>query len=406
LHSKTQKDNFDLGAKLLSEKMSDINIEASFSDGEFAPKHIARRVGFLRCRHLSKQVVATPVATKFFDSLDIRNNSNLFMFLNATRYKAAFALLFFCLVQGAVTGTESKPEIRQDEPGFWESFSNFFLPHAEKRRILLRRHTRYFLVTVEEDSGGARHLVFNPVKGSQGIWNPKQPDEIISNYCKYMTLFMTMIERPPERVLFIGLGVGIIPRFVGKHFPEATIDVVEIDPDIPEIAERYFAYAKSAGTNIIIKDGRDFINRNGEKYDLIFVDAYTTHNIPFQLTTQEFYRKVRKALKPHGIVSVNIANLGKAQFIASELKTIKSVFPQLEVYVCPSQSNYMPFAAPEWKSARAAWKKKAEKIDTDLKFSYKMKDIMATRMKKTELDEMIKDAIILTDDYAPVETMK
>jgi hypothetical protein len=87
LHSKTQKDNFDLGAKLLSEKMSDINIEASFSDGEFAQKHIARRVGFLRCRHLSKQVVATPVATKFFDSLDIRNNSNLFMFLNATRYK-------------------------------------------------------------------------------------------------------------------------------------------------------------------------------------------------------------------------------------------------------------------------------------------------------------------------------
>jgi hypothetical protein len=67
--------------------MSDINIEASFSDGEFAQKHIARRVGFLRCRHLSKQVVATPVATKFFDSLDIRNNSNLFMFLNATRYK-------------------------------------------------------------------------------------------------------------------------------------------------------------------------------------------------------------------------------------------------------------------------------------------------------------------------------
>jgi hypothetical protein len=66
--------------------MSDINIEAFFSDGEFAQKHIAGTVGFLRCRHLSKQVVATPVATKYFDSLDIHNNSNLFMFLNATRY--------------------------------------------------------------------------------------------------------------------------------------------------------------------------------------------------------------------------------------------------------------------------------------------------------------------------------
>jgi hypothetical protein len=54
LHSKTQKYNFDYGAKLLSEKMSDINIEASFSDGEFAQKHIAHRVGFLWRRHLVK----------------------------------------------------------------------------------------------------------------------------------------------------------------------------------------------------------------------------------------------------------------------------------------------------------------------------------------------------------------
>ncbi|MDD5729320.1 MAG: hypothetical protein PHV59_12225, partial [Victivallales bacterium] len=65
MHSKTQKDNFDFGAKLPSEKMSDINIETYFSDGEFAQKHIAHRVGFLRCRYLSKQVVATSVATKY-----------------------------------------------------------------------------------------------------------------------------------------------------------------------------------------------------------------------------------------------------------------------------------------------------------------------------------------------------
>ncbi|MDD5598426.1 MAG: hypothetical protein PHV82_10810, partial [Victivallaceae bacterium] len=105
-------------------------------------------------------------------------------------YKTAFVLFLFCiLMSGSANGTGNAP----DEPGFWENFLNFFLPHAEKRRVLLRRETRYFMVTVEEDGKGARHLVFNPLKGSQGIWNPKKPDEIISNYCKYMTLFMTMI---------------------------------------------------------------------------------------------------------------------------------------------------------------------------------------------------------------------
>ena len=127
-------------------------------------------------------------------------------------YKTVFVLFFFFTL---MLDSEAETAVRQDEPGFWENFINFFVPHAEKRRILLRRQTQYFQVTVEEDSKGVRHLVFNPVKGSQGIWNPKMPDEIISNYCKYMTMSLTMIDHPPERVLFIGLGVGILPRFIG-----------------------------------------------------------------------------------------------------------------------------------------------------------------------------------------------
>lgn len=295
-------------------------------------------------------------------------------------HKTAFTLFFFCMV---ILCSASSSE---DESGFWENFINFFLPHAEKRRILLRKQTQYFQITVEEDSKGLRHLVFNPVKGSQGIWNPKMPDEIISNYCKYMAMSPSMIAHPPERVLFIGLGVGILPRFIGKHFPGTIIDVVEIDPDIPNIAREYFAYVKTVGTNIIIRDGRDFINRNKHKYDLIFIDAYSAHNIPFQLTTQEFYRKVHDALKPQGIVTMNIANLGKPRFIASEIKTIKSVFPHLAVYVCPGQSNYIPFAAL------------GQKI--------KLVDSAYKRLTKHEIIKMTENAIILTDDYAPVETMK
>ena len=195
------------------------------------------------------------------------------------------AVLLFMLMLFPATASKSDSD---NKTGFWESFVNFFVPHAEKRRILLRKQTRYFQVSVEEDSRGLRHLVFNPVKGSQGIWNPEKPDEIISNYCKYMTLFLPMIDHQPERVLFIGMGVGIVPRFVMRHFPDVIIDIVEIDPDIPDIASKYFAYPESAKTNIIIRDGRDFINRTKHKYDLVFIDAYNSHNIPFQLTTQEF----------------------------------------------------------------------------------------------------------------------
>ena len=143
------------------------------------------------------------------------------------------------------------------EPGFWQSIANFFLPHADARQILLEKQTLYFLVTVEKGENGWRHLVFNPNRGSQGIWNPESPDELLSNYCKYTALFMQGIDQHPRKVLFIGLGAGIMPRFVRKISPATGIDIVEIDGEIPGIAEQYFGFKKDDKINITIGDGRD-----------------------------------------------------------------------------------------------------------------------------------------------------
>ena len=115
---------------------------------------------------------------------------------------------------------------------------------------------------------------------------------------------------------------------------------------------------------------------------------------------------MRDTLKTHGIVSVNVANLGKPQFIASEIKTIKSVFPNLDIYICPGKSNYISFAMPGQLIKRSFLEKEAGIIDSGLHLSYNMKDIIKTRMKKKKIKTITENAIILTDDYAPVETMK
>ncbi len=319
-------------------------------------------------------------------------------------------LLLFLTILTCNADETNSAAVEEDEPGFfgsiWEGFVNFFVPHVEKRKFLLRKQTQYFLVTVEVDHNGWRHLVFNPRKGSQGIWNPKEPNTIISNYCKHVTLYLTMIEHPPKRILFIGMGAGILPRFFARRYPETIIDIVEIDKEIPEIAEKYFGYAKSPKTNIIIKDGRDYINRTKHKYDLIVIDAYNSSAIPFQLTTKEFYQKIRQALNPDGVITANIANVGKTEFVGSELKTINSIFPKLQIYVCPQGYTYVPFAALNWTQTEQSLRKNAEKIDSEKILSYKLTDILDTKMKKQDIDEMMKDKKVLTDDFAPVETMK
>ena len=311
-----------------------------------------------------------------------------------------FCFFLFCHAEDKVADKKPQGE------SFWESFANFFLPHVEKRNVLFEKQTQYFLVTVEEDSKGWRHMVFNPNKGSQGIWNPNTPDELISNYCRFTSIFLPAMDNTPKRVLFIGLGAGIMPRFLRKQFPETIIDIVEIDGDIPGIAENYFGLKKDDRMNISIGDGRDFINRTKEKYDIVFIDAYSATNIPFQLTTVEFYRKVRDALAPSGIMTANIANLGKQKFISSELKTVMDVFPNLAVFVCANRSNYILFASVNRKLDNSELKEKALKIEVGKNLNLKMCDMIDTRMSEDELRKMTEDVELLKDDFAPVETME
>jgi spermidine synthase len=300
----------------------------------------------------------------------------------------------------------SAPDAGRNKTGFWRSVSNFFLPHSDERQILLEKQTLYFLVTVEQGENGWRYLVFNPNRGSQGIWSPESPDELLLNYSKYTALFMQGIDQYPRKVLFIGLGAGIMPRFVRKHFPATRIDVVEIDAEIPGIAEQYFGLTKDAGINVIIGDGRDFINRNKGKYDIIFIDAYNAENIPFQLTTEDFFRKVRESLTPGGIMSANVANLRKPNFIAAELKTVQSVFPDLAVFVCPGQTNYMLFAPLNRKFDSSEVKIKCREIEETSNPELDFKAMLGSRMSDAELNKIISGAKILKDDFAPVETMK
>ncbi len=312
------------------------------------------------------------------------------------------ALLFLPLLLSA----ENQPAGKNQPPGFWKSLGDFFLPHFDSRKILLEKQTQYFHITVEEDYQGWRHLVFNPGKGSQGIWNPAAPDEIVSRYCRFCTLFLPALEQPPRRVLFIGLGAGIVPRYVRQNFPAAQIDLVEIDPAIPEIAAGYFGFKPDARMKTVIADGRDFINRAKEKYDLVFIDAYTAECIPFQLTTLEFFRNIRAAMSPGGLMVANVANLGKEAFIASEVKTARTVFPELAVFICGFKANYLLVGRNGGKIDPEKMRPAAAALDKTIHPELDFDEMLDTRMSEEEIDGLTADGMILKDDFAPVEALR
>ena len=282
----------------------------------------------------------------------------------------------------------------------------FFLPHIELRKTVYETETQYFNIRVEEDNAGRRHLVFLPRKGSQSIFDPNQPEKIISSFINHAFLALPALGRPPEKVLFIGLGGGIMPMYIRRHFPNTQIDVVEIDKAIPKIAEKYFGFKPDPKMSVYIMDGRVFVNKSKNKYDVIFMDVYNAENIPFQFTTVEFFRQIKKHLTTDGVFAVNLANLGKKGFISAELNTILTVFKNCFVLACKGETNYVPIALANKNITLADITKNCIIYDKEKQYGINFEEILTSMMNQQELHDLIGPLpIILTDDYAPVNLL-
>jgi spermidine synthase len=316
----------------------------------------------------------------------------------------AFSLLYSSNLSAAKPGNHI-PKYTPPQKGFWETLYDLFIPHYEKRNVIYEKESEFLKITVEDDESGKRHLVFHPNKGSQGVIFPDNPDKIVPNFLKYAFLAFPLLKHSPENILFIGMGAGIMPKFINHYYRKSRIDIVEIDKAVPPIAEKYFAFKKNSNINIIIEDGRFYVNRSRKKYDLIVIDAYNATSIPFQLTTKEFFTKVKALLKRGGIVIANIANLGNKNFIASEFKTVESLFPNIGVVICPRETNYVLFASDSITFENKRWIKKSEIFDKQQNWHFKLKPFLESQMTRQSLIKMTENQKILTDDSAPVNSM-
>lgn len=113
-----------------------------------------------------------------------------------------------------------------------------------------------------------------------------------------------------QYVAALGMGVGSIACYSapGRHF-----DFYEIDRDVVATAENpdYFTYLSRCGSpySVILGDARRKIAQApANRYDLIFVDTFSSDNIPVHVMTREAIALYLQKLKPGGAIAINISN--------------------------------------------------------------------------------------------------
>ena len=114
---------------------------------------------------------------------------------------------------------------------------------------------------------------------TQSSINLKDPDDLPLAYTRQMTLAVVYPEEV-KRILMIGLGGGAILAYLGRYMPDVNIDTVEIDAGVITAAKKYFGIKESERIRYLDGDGRVFLNRNKQPYDLILLDAYPRRIYP------------------------------------------------------------------------------------------------------------------------------
>lgn len=133
-----------------------------------------------------------------------------------------------------------------------------------------------------------------------------------------------------HNVLMLGLGAGIVPSRLARE--GAHVEVVEIDPSSVQVAQRYFGFdAKRVTTHQA--DARAYVSACAPRHDVVLVDLFQGDGTPDYLITREFFRDLRRCLKPGGIAVFNtFANLDEPRGYAHLLATLLSELPHAVLY--------------------------------------------------------------------------
>jgi spermidine synthase len=279
-------------------------------------------------------------------------------------------------------------------------------PGQAAETVLYEKDSLYQFIRVVENTDQRERYIYNTRRDyKQGGIALDTPDTPLFAYIRNSFISLALLDREPTDALFVGLGSGAMPRYFARWYPAARVDVVEIDPDMQQVAEKYFSFSETPRMQVHIQDGRVFIKKTATQYDMIFLDAYRNDTIPFHLTTVEFLREVKKRLKPGGVVVSNIVAPMKNKFFHAMIKTFKTEFPHLYIFAGSSSINnvynYVFIASME------AGKKEADSVAARAKELQKARsfdiDLPMISLLYGYYTEYEQKAEVLTDDFAPVD---
>ena len=254
--------------------------------------------------------------------------------------------------------------------------------------------TAYYCVRVEVDDErpSLRSLYLDRLR--HATVDLDDPGFLDIRYVRILAAVAEELDAGPVEALHIGGGGFTLPRWLEAQRPGSVNDVLEIDGDLVDIATDRLGLHVDDDLTVDVRDARlSLRERPADRYDYVVGDAFGGESAPWHLTTLEVMDEVERVLVPGGVYAMNVIDGGDSRWARAQTATLREVFEHVAV-VLPADgvprrravnqvivASDEPLREPTLDPADGVW------------------------VTGAELEDHVGDAMVLTDDHAPVDQL-
>ncbi|AEB47391.1 MULTISPECIES: fused MFS/spermidine synthase [Micromonospora] len=262
--------------------------------------------------------------------------------------------------------------------------------------------TAYHCARVETDPGreSGRTLLLNSAQHS--YVDLADPTHLEYAYTRWIGAVADVMAPEGQRLDALHLGGGgfTVPRYLTATRPGTDNLVFELDGGLVALGEQHLGVRQGPDLEVMVGDARLWTARQAtDSRDFVVGDAFGHLVVPWHLATREMAADIRRVVRPGGVYVQNVIDYPPLRFIRSEVATVAAEFRHVALVAPPEAlagergANFLIVAsdAPLPLAALRA------RLDAD--------NEPVSLLSGGDLTDFVGDALVLTDDYAPVDQL-
>jgi hypothetical protein len=133
----------------------------------------------------------------------------------------------------------------------------------------------------------------------------------------------------------VGGAACVLPRYLAATRPGSTQVVVDADGPLMDLVRAEFDVDAVPGLEVLVGDGREYLDTRTAPADLVVVDAYEQGSCVGGVVTVEATRRVAGLLRPGGVEVVNVIDGPGRPFARRVAATMASVHDTVVLLALP-----------------------------------------------------------------------